>query len=115
MDLVLLRLLFVALLGVVCYFLQPFGLPGWAGALVGVAAAGADPRGDGEGCRPGKTVIPNGLVGSRRNKSQVIHAEGSPGLIKHPPGIAEHSAGTARGGRPARGKGFVQDSRHRTF
>jgi uncharacterized protein YacL len=41
MDLVLLRLLFVALLGVVCYFLQPFGVPGWAGALVGFAAAGA--------------------------------------------------------------------------
>src|SRR5579863_7919482 len=41
MDLVLLRVLFVALLGVVCYFLQPFGLPGPASAGVGLVAASA--------------------------------------------------------------------------
>jgi len=41
MDLVLLRVLFVALLGVVCYFLQPFGLSGPLGAGIGVIAASA--------------------------------------------------------------------------
>ena len=41
MDLIVLRLLFVALLGGVCYFLHPFGLTGWVSAGVGAAAAGA--------------------------------------------------------------------------
>ena len=42
MDLALIRLLFVILLAVVCYFLHPFGIqPGWAAALVGAASAGA--------------------------------------------------------------------------
>src|ERR1039458_10215668 len=41
MDLILLRLLFVALLGGVCYFLHPFGLTGWVSAGVGAGAAGA--------------------------------------------------------------------------
>ncbi|MGA2673451.1 MAG: PIN domain-containing protein [Terracidiphilus sp.] len=42
MDIVLVRLLFVALLAGVCYFLQPFGIhPGWVAALGGAAAAGA--------------------------------------------------------------------------
>jgi uncharacterized protein YacL len=42
MDLVLIRLLFVILLAVVCYFLHPFGIqPGWVAALVGAASAGA--------------------------------------------------------------------------
>ena len=39
MDLVLVRLLFVALLAGVCYFLHPFGLAGWVGAGTGAAAA----------------------------------------------------------------------------
>jgi uncharacterized protein YacL len=42
MDLVLIRLIFVVLLAVVCYFLQPFGIhPRWLAALIGAAAAGA--------------------------------------------------------------------------
>jgi uncharacterized protein YacL len=41
MDLILVRLLFVALLSGVCYFLQPFGLSSPFGALVGAAGAGA--------------------------------------------------------------------------
>jgi uncharacterized protein YacL len=41
MDLILLRLLFVALLGGVCYFLHPFGLTGWVSAGVGAGAAAA--------------------------------------------------------------------------
>src|SRR5271157_1841210 len=41
MDLVLVRLLFVALLSVVCYFLHPFGLAPVPGAVAGAAAAGA--------------------------------------------------------------------------
>jgi len=41
MDLILLRFLFVALLSVVCYFLQPFGLPAWQSAAAGALAAGA--------------------------------------------------------------------------
>src|SRR6266700_7337347 len=41
MDLVLLRVLFVALLSVVCYFLQPFGIPRLPGAGLGALAAGA--------------------------------------------------------------------------
>jgi uncharacterized protein YacL len=41
MDLVLLRVLFVVLLTVVCYFLHPFGLTDWQGALAGGGAAGA--------------------------------------------------------------------------
>jgi hypothetical protein len=41
MDFILLRLLFVALLGGVCYFLHPFGLTGWVSAGVGAGAAGA--------------------------------------------------------------------------
>jgi uncharacterized protein YacL len=41
MDLVLLRVLFVALLSVVCYFLHPFGLSGWQAATAGGLSAGA--------------------------------------------------------------------------
>ena len=41
MDLILLRLLFVALLSGVCYFLRPFGLTGWVCAASGALAAGA--------------------------------------------------------------------------
>src|ERR1700722_10391574 len=41
MDLVLVRLLFVALLAGVCYFLHPFGLTGWVGAGAGAGAAAA--------------------------------------------------------------------------
>ena len=41
MDLILLRILFVALLSGVCYFLQPFGLDRWVSAGVGGAAAAA--------------------------------------------------------------------------
>ena len=41
MDLILLRVLFVALLTGVCYFLRPFGMTGWVSAAVGAAAAGA--------------------------------------------------------------------------
>jgi uncharacterized protein YacL len=39
MDLILLRLLFVALLAGVCYFLRPFGLTEWVSAGVGGGAA----------------------------------------------------------------------------
>ncbi len=39
MDLVLVRLLFVALLSGVCYFLHPFGVSGWIGAAGGAMAA----------------------------------------------------------------------------
>ena len=41
MDIVLIRILFVALLAGVCYFLHPFGMSGWVGAGAGAAAAGA--------------------------------------------------------------------------
>jgi uncharacterized protein YacL len=41
MDLVILRLLFVALLAGVCYFLQPFGLPAGVSAGLGAATAAA--------------------------------------------------------------------------
>ena len=41
MDLIVLRLLFVALLAGVCYFLRPFGLTDWLGAALGAAMAGA--------------------------------------------------------------------------
>src|SRR5947207_7363697 len=41
MDLVLVRVLFVALLAIVCYFLHPFGLTGWMGACAGAMASGA--------------------------------------------------------------------------
>src|SRR5215469_18374930 len=39
MDLVLVRILFVALLAGVCYFLRPFGLAGWMGACAGALAS----------------------------------------------------------------------------
>jgi uncharacterized protein YacL len=39
MDLVLIRILFVALLSSVCFFLQPFGITGPIGAMVGAAGA----------------------------------------------------------------------------
>ena len=39
MDLILVRLLFVALLSGVCYFLHPFGVTGWVGAAGGAIAA----------------------------------------------------------------------------
>src|ERR1700740_3762404 len=41
MDLVIVRLLFVALLSGVCFFLRPFGLNGPIAAVAGAAAAGA--------------------------------------------------------------------------
>ena len=41
MDLILLRVLFVALLAGVCYFLHPFGMTGWVAASAGAGAAGA--------------------------------------------------------------------------
>jgi uncharacterized protein YacL len=41
MDIALVRVFFVALLAVVCYFLRPFGLEGWVGAAAGAVAAGA--------------------------------------------------------------------------
>jgi uncharacterized protein YacL len=41
MDTVLLRILFVALLALVCYVLRPFGLSGLLSAAAGAAAAGA--------------------------------------------------------------------------
>ena len=41
MDLIVLRLLFVALLAGVCFFLHPFGMSGWVSAAVGAGAAGA--------------------------------------------------------------------------
>jgi len=40
MDLVLVRILFVALLSGVCFFLRPFGLTGPMGAIAGAGAAG---------------------------------------------------------------------------
>src|SRR6476646_6778427 len=39
MDLILVRFLFVALLSGVCYFLHPFGVTGWEGAVGGALAA----------------------------------------------------------------------------
>ena len=39
MDLILVRVLFVALLSGVCYFLHPFGVTGWQGAAGGAVAA----------------------------------------------------------------------------
>ena len=42
MDLVLIRLLFVALFAGVCYYFHPFGIQtGWVGAVAGAVAAGA--------------------------------------------------------------------------
>ena len=41
MDLIVLRLLFVALLAGVCFFLHPFGITGWLSAFVGAGSAGA--------------------------------------------------------------------------
>src|SRR5579871_6202312 len=41
MDLVLVRVLFVALLTTVCFFLRPFGLPGWMSACAGAITSGA--------------------------------------------------------------------------
>jgi uncharacterized protein YacL len=41
MDLILVRLLFVALLAAVCFFLRPFGLSEWVSAAAGAVAAGA--------------------------------------------------------------------------
>ena len=41
MDLVLVRVLFVALLTGVCYFLHPFGMSGWMGACAGAIASSA--------------------------------------------------------------------------
>jgi len=41
MDLVLVRLLFVALLAGVCFFLHPFGINSWGGAVGGALAAGS--------------------------------------------------------------------------
>jgi len=41
MDIVLIRILFVALLSGVCFFLHPFGMIGWQGALCGALSAAA--------------------------------------------------------------------------
>ena len=41
MDLIVLRLLFLAPLAGVCFFLHPFGMSGWVSAAVGAGAAGA--------------------------------------------------------------------------
>jgi uncharacterized protein YacL len=41
MDLIVLRILFVALFAGVCYFLRPFGLPEWVSAAAGAGAATA--------------------------------------------------------------------------
>ncbi len=41
MDLIVVRLLFVALLAGVCFFLHPFGMTGWVSAVAGAGAAGA--------------------------------------------------------------------------
>jgi uncharacterized protein YacL len=41
MDLILVRLLFVALLAGVCFFLHPLGMGGWVSAAVGAGSAGA--------------------------------------------------------------------------
>ena len=41
MDLILVRLLFVALLAGVCFFLHPLGMTEWVSAAVGAGAAGA--------------------------------------------------------------------------
>jgi uncharacterized protein YacL len=41
MDLILVRLLFVALLAGAGYFLHPFGMTGWVSAIAGAGAAGA--------------------------------------------------------------------------
>jgi uncharacterized protein YacL len=39
MDLILIRIAFILLLSVVCYFFRPFGLPPWTSAAVGVGIA----------------------------------------------------------------------------
>src|SRR4051794_36961450 len=39
MDIILLRILFVALFSAVCYFLRPFGLSNWLAAVAGGVAA----------------------------------------------------------------------------
>jgi uncharacterized protein YacL len=41
MDIALIRILFVALFSGVCFFLHPFGMTGWQGALAGALAASA--------------------------------------------------------------------------
>jgi uncharacterized protein YacL len=41
MNLILVRLLFVALLAGVCFFLHPFGMTGWVSAVAGAGVAGA--------------------------------------------------------------------------
>jgi uncharacterized protein YacL len=41
MDLIVVRLLFVALLAGVCFFLHPFGMTGWVSACAGAGVAGA--------------------------------------------------------------------------
>jgi uncharacterized protein YacL len=41
MEIALIRVLFVALLSGVCFFLHPFGMSGWEGALSGALAAGS--------------------------------------------------------------------------
>ena len=41
MDLIVVRLLFVALLAGVCFFFRPFGMTEWASAAMGAGAAGA--------------------------------------------------------------------------
>jgi uncharacterized protein YacL len=41
MDIALIRILFVALFSGVCFFLHPFGMTGWQGALTGALAAAA--------------------------------------------------------------------------
>jgi uncharacterized protein YacL len=41
MDLVVIRVLFIVVLTAACYFLQPFGLPPWAAAVLGAVSAAA--------------------------------------------------------------------------
>ena len=41
MDLILLRVLFIGLIAIVCYFLQPFGISSWLGAVCGALASAA--------------------------------------------------------------------------
>jgi len=40
MDMIVVRLLFVVLLAGTCFYLHPFGLTGWTGAIAGAVAAG---------------------------------------------------------------------------
>lgn len=41
MELIVVRLLFVAVLSAICFFMRPFGVTNWIGAIAGAVAAGA--------------------------------------------------------------------------